>query len=113
MTAVYNHFALPMTLNDFCKAVHAISAEAQTVPSVQLEAFAARNMPNLEIVFDDFYNRYEQWRIEAAAWDALYAPKPIIAPVLQAGSQPPVLPAGTQPPVVQAGTLPPQSPLKN
>lgn len=140
MTAVYNHFALPMTLNDFCKAVHAISAEAFTVPSVQLEAFAARNMPNLEIVFDDFYNRYEQWRIDVAAWDALYAPKPIIAPVLQAGTLTPVLPVGTQPPalqvgtlpaalpagtqppvlqvgplppVVQAGTLPPQSPLKN
>ncbi len=72
MTAVYNHFALPMTLNDFCKAVQAISGEAQTVPSAQLEAFAARNMPNLEITFDDFYHRFEQYRIDAAAWDARY-----------------------------------------
>lgn len=84
MTEVYNHFALPMTLNDFCKAVQAISAEAQTVPSLQLEAFAGRNLPNLEIVYDDFYRRYEQWRVDVAAWDALYGPRPIAVPPTRA-----------------------------
>ena len=72
MTQVYNHFALPMTLNDFCKAVLAISTEAQTVPSAQLEAFAARAMPSVEIVFDDFYHRFELYRIDVGAWDARY-----------------------------------------
>ena len=80
MTEVYNHFALPMTLNDFCKAVQAISAEAQTVPSVQLEAFAARTLPSIQIVFDDFNRRYEQWRVDAAAWDARYGPQPLAVP---------------------------------
>jgi hypothetical protein len=82
MTEVYNHFALPMTINDFCKAMALFSSEAQTVPVAQLQAFAARSLPSIEIVFDDFYSRYEQWRTDAAAWDARYAPPPPIAPVV-------------------------------
>jgi hypothetical protein len=74
MTEVYNHFALPMTLNDFCKAMALVSADAASVPVAQLQAFAARSLPNVEIVFDDFYKRYDQYRIEVAAWDARYAP---------------------------------------
>jgi hypothetical protein len=72
MTEVYNHFALPMTVNDFCKAVSVVSAEAASVPVTQLQAFAARSLPSIEIVFDDFYHRYEQYRIDVAAWDARY-----------------------------------------
>ena len=84
MTEVYNHYALPMTLNDFCKAVQAIGAEAQAAPSAQLEAFAARTMPSIEIVFDDFYRRYEQWRVDVAAWDARYGPRPVAVPPARA-----------------------------
>ena len=80
MTEVYNHFALPMTVNDFCKAMLIVSTEAATVPPAQLQAFAARSLPNIEIVFDDFYKRYEQWRIDATAWDVRYAPR-LLAPV--------------------------------
>ena len=80
MTEVYNHFALPMTVNDFCKAVQATSAEAQTVPTLELEGFAARTLPNIQIVFDDFNRRYEQWRVDAAAWDARYGPQPLAVP---------------------------------
>ena len=81
MTEVYNHFALPMTVTDFCRAVAVVSTEAQTVPVAQLQAFAARSLPSIEIVFDDFYKRYEQWRIDAAAWDARYAPRQYVPPV--------------------------------
>ena len=66
MTEVYNHYALPMTLNDFCKAVQAISAEAQTVPSRNSRPLPRATMPNIEIVFDDFYrvtsNGASMWR---------------------------------------------------
>lgn len=88
MTEVYNHFALPMTLVDFCNAVLAVgrdgalatSQTTQPITYAQLEAFAVRSLPNIEIVFDDFYRRYEQWRVDAAAWDARYAPKPLFVP---------------------------------
>jgi hypothetical protein len=49
-----------------------VGNEGQTAPTAQLEAFAARSLPNVEIVFDDFYHRYEQWRIDVAAWDVRY-----------------------------------------
>ena len=81
MTEVYNHFALPMTVNDFCKAMMIVSNEAATVPPAQLQAFATRSLPNIEIVFDDFYKRYEQYRIDVAAWDARYGPRLAPAPV--------------------------------
>lgn len=83
MTEVYNHFALPMTVNDFCKAVLAVSRDVQPVTAVELNGFAARSLPSIQIVFDDFYHRYDQWKIDAAAWDAKYAPRPVL-PVLAA-----------------------------
>jgi hypothetical protein len=79
MTEVYNHFALPMTIKDFCTAVLAVSQDAQPTTPAQLEAFAARSLPNIQIVFDDFYKRFDQWKLDAAAWDARYAPKPVPA----------------------------------
>lgn len=81
MTEVYNSFALPMTINDFCKAVDAVSRDVQPTTPAQLTLFAQRSLPNIQIVFDDFNRRYDQWRVEAAAWDARYAPRPVIVPV--------------------------------
>lgn len=72
MTEVYNHFALPPTLNNFCDAVLAMSDDAKAVKPADLETFAQTNLPNVEVVFDDFYRRYDQWRIDAAEWDSKY-----------------------------------------
>ena len=80
MTEVYNSFALPMTVNDFCRAVEAVSRDVQPTTPAQLTAFAQRSLPNIQIVFDDFNRRFEQWKIEAASWDARYAPRPVIVP---------------------------------
>jgi hypothetical protein len=51
MTQVYNYFALPPTLPSFCDAVLAMSTEAATVKSADLDGFAARSLPVLERVF--------------------------------------------------------------
>lgn len=81
ITAVYNHFALPPTLSDFCDAVMAVSRDGVAVKSADLEAFAARSLPNIEVVFDDFYRRYEIYRTELAIWQAQYGG--LINPPLQ------------------------------
>jgi hypothetical protein len=73
MTQVYNHFALPPTLDHFCDAALAVSQESRIIKPAELDAFAARSLPSLEVVFDDFYRRYDQYRIELSAWDAKYA----------------------------------------
>lgn len=74
MTQVYNYFALPPTLPAFCDAALAMSNEAATVPTAELETFAARSLPNLERVFLDFYTSFDQYRADLAAWQARYAP---------------------------------------
>jgi hypothetical protein len=87
MTEVYNHFALPPTMTEFCTAVLAVSRDAVPIKSKELEAFAARSLPNIEVVFDDFYRRYGQYRVELAAWEAQYGTRVApYAPVASAAS---------------------------
>ncbi|MES2493924.1 MAG: hypothetical protein V4579_11680 [Pseudomonadota bacterium] len=74
MTEVYNHFALPPTVEAFCTAVQVVSRDGATVSWKELEPFAARSLPSIEVVFDDFYRRYAAYRAELAAWEARYAP---------------------------------------
>lgn len=86
MTAVYNHFALPPTLDGFCDAVLAVSRDAQLVKPADLQAFAVASLPNIEVVFDDFYRRYDKYRADLALWQAQYgqstsaAPPPAVTP---------------------------------
>lgn len=80
MTSVYNHFALPPAMPEFCNAALAVSGEALTVKPAELEAFANRSLPSLEVVYDDFYRRYEKYRADLAAWEARYGtPAPLPA----------------------------------
>jgi hypothetical protein len=74
MTQVYNFYALPPTLPGFCDAALAVSNEAQTVKSADLEAFAARSLPLLDRVFENFYLSYEQYHTDLAGWQARYTP---------------------------------------
>lgn len=76
MTAVYNHFALPPTLDEFCTAVLTVSREAITMKPAELEAFSARSLPNVEVVFDDFYRRYDAYRVALAEWTTRFGPPP-------------------------------------
>jgi len=71
-TQVYNYFALPPTLPQFCDAVLAMSQRSLTVASPQLSAFAATSLPQLEDVFQSFFTSYDRYRSDAAAWDARY-----------------------------------------
>lgn len=69
MTEVYNHFAEPPVKKAFCDAALAMSKDAKLVKSANLTNFAATALPSLEIVFDDFYKRYDQWKADTAAWE--------------------------------------------
>lgn len=73
MTQVYNYFAFPPTLDAFCDAALVMSREGQAISPREMDAFAARSLPQLEAVFDSFFRRYEQYRIDLASWDAQYS----------------------------------------
>ncbi len=92
MTQVYNYFALPPTLPAFCDASLAMSLEAQTVKSADLEAFATRTLPSLDRVFEEFYLSYEQYQTDLAAWRARYMPAPAVSlpPAMQPAAGPAV-----------------------
>ncbi|MCB2051454.1 MAG: hypothetical protein KDE63_08495, partial [Novosphingobium sp.] len=73
-TQVYNYFALPPTLPDFCNAAVDMSNASLSVPRGQLDNFAANELPKLESVFDTFFRSFEQYRVDLANWDAQYGP---------------------------------------
>lgn len=101
MTQVYNHFAFPPTLMDFCDSVLALSIESLSVKPADLDAFAARRLPMVEGIFQDFYRRYHRYKTELALWDAnygaLYGPKPTVI----------TTPLSITPAPAQAGTAAP------
>lgn len=72
MTAVYNHFAAPPTQPQFCDAVMAVNKDVTTLTLAGLTDFAQRNLPNIEIVFDEFYRQFAKYQVDAAAWDARF-----------------------------------------
>lgn len=72
MTNVYNHYALPPTLNEFCTAALAMSRDEKLIKVGELDAFSMRSLPNIEVVYDHFYRRYAQYRSDLDAWNAKY-----------------------------------------
>jgi hypothetical protein len=87
MTAVYNHFAAPPVQPQFCDAVMAVNKDVATLKLAGLTDFAQRNLPNIEIVFDEFYRQFAKYQADAAAWDARYGPA-ATASVATTGSNP-------------------------
>lgn len=72
MTRVYNYFALPPTLPQFCDAALAVSGEVVKVAPGGLEQYSLTALPRLEAVFENFFRSYEQYRVDLTAWDSRY-----------------------------------------
>ncbi|MCB2087557.1 MAG: hypothetical protein R3E18_09035 [Sphingomonadaceae bacterium] len=72
MTSVYNFFTLPAARRDFCNAALDIANRAMMAPKFDANEFAAANFSIFEQPFETFYNSYEQYQRDSAAWDAEY-----------------------------------------
>jgi hypothetical protein len=70
MTQVYNYFATPAAIPNMCNVALAVSNEYLQDPPKDLAAFAAATLPRFEAVYLDFFNAYDRYRAESAAWDA-------------------------------------------
>lgn len=81
-TQVYNYYALPPSLPQFCDTALLVSQEVMIVPASEFEPFSQRTLDRFEQVFEDFFRSYEQYRVQVAAWDAqygnFYGPRPIV-----------------------------------
>jgi len=106
MTQVYNHYAFPPTLMEFCDGILAMSLESAAVKSSDLDAFAATRMPILENIFQNFYAQYDRYKIDLAQWDAqygaMYGPQALAAKPAQPGVLTP--PGLTIPPATAPAT---------
>lgn len=85
MTQVYNYFALPPAIGPFCNAALAVSTDSTLVAVADLDSFAARALPQLEAVFDDFFRSYENYERNLASWNATYGFDAIPGTALPAG----------------------------
>ncbi|WP_435418304.1 hypothetical protein WAB17_01630 [Parerythrobacter aurantius] len=72
MTQVYNYFALPPALDQFCDAALQVSADSTLVVPADLDSFASRALPRIEVVFQDFFRSYDNYERNLATWTATY-----------------------------------------
>ncbi|PZT88882.1 MAG: hypothetical protein DI637_07035 [Citromicrobium sp.] len=111
MTKVYNYYALPPAMDNFCDVSFAVSQEALLVAPGDLASFAARTLPRIESVFEDFFRAFEQYRTDLAAWNAQYGP-PGSATTMVAtysGNTSQALPTPSYQPTTSPTTVPPSS----
>lgn len=71
-TQVYNFFALPPVVPSLCNAMIALSAELEAQPANQLDSIAVADLAKAEAPYMEFFNSYEQYRADLAAWEARY-----------------------------------------
>lgn len=71
MTSVYNFFALPPARAEFCQAAMQIAAISAAMVKPDAMALSA-NFPLFEAPFENFFNAYDQYQRDSAAWDIRY-----------------------------------------
>lgn len=76
MTQVYNYYAYPPTLQNFCDAALVMARESVSLKAAELNAFSGRNLVMLDSVFENFYRSYEQYSRDLALWKSKYEPAP-------------------------------------
>ena len=78
-TQVYNFFSLPPVDTGLCRAAMDLSAELQTVAPTQLEAWSVGGLSRMEAPFRAFFDSYDRYRNDLAAWHARYGTSPVAA----------------------------------
>ncbi|MEQ1509732.1 MAG: hypothetical protein ABL909_04930 [Sphingopyxis sp.] len=67
-TRLYNYFAQPPVLADFCRTATSVMALAAAEPTAMIMPFAAARLPELDQPFVNFYDAYDRYRSDLAAW---------------------------------------------
>lgn len=131
-TQVYNFFSLPPVDANFCQAAMELSTELQTVDPSQFEAYAFTGLAKMEAPFRSFFDAYDKYKMDLAAWQSRYGggfitvrpapgqqnavqqpavvrPSPMIAPQQPSAQQPQIVPPQIVPPqIVPPQTVQPQ-----
>jgi len=70
MTRLYNYFAQPPVMSQFCATAAPLLHQVAALPARELPAAAPAALAQLDRPFTDFYARYDAWRADLAAWRA-------------------------------------------
>jgi len=73
-TQLYNYFASPPVMGELCRVALEVSTEWLHARPKSLAAFAATALPRFEAPYLAFFDAYDRYRANAAAWDARYGP---------------------------------------
>lgn len=73
-TRLYNYFAQPPVLREFCPVAFAISNEAATALPAQILPFASTKIVEIDRPFVNFYNAYATYQVDLASWRAQQPP---------------------------------------
>ncbi|MBB5706371.1 hypothetical protein [Sphingopyxis panaciterrulae] len=105
-TKLFNYFAQPPAQRSFCSRANEIAQIVSSTPSAQVVEQAPANLAKLDEPFVDFYESYAKYQAEVAAWDAKYAPPPVMTTPTPASVIPvgPVDPAAVGPVDAEATT---------
>ncbi|WP_374526312.1 hypothetical protein [Sphingopyxis sp.] len=96
-TQLFNYFAQPPAQRAFCTRANEVAQLVSSTPTAQVIAQSPTELARLDQPFLDFYEAYAQYQLDAAAWDAKYAPPPAImtAPAAPATAYGPATPTTT------------------
>ncbi|HEV7289041.1 hypothetical protein [Sphingomonas sp.] len=70
MTRLYNYFAQPPVMAQFCATAAPLLHQVAALPAGELPAIAPAALAQIDRPFTDFYARYDAWRADLAAWRA-------------------------------------------
>ncbi|MGH6634252.1 MAG: hypothetical protein ACREB0_12875, partial [Sphingopyxis sp.] len=77
-TQLFNYFAQPPAQRGFCARANEIAQVVSSTPTAQLVEQAPVHLARLDEPFNEFYQAYAQYQVDAVAWDTKYAPRPAI-----------------------------------
>lgn len=77
-TQLFNYFAQPPAQAEFCRRAVSLAQTVATTPSAQVIPNAPAQLVTLDEPFTQFYDAFARYKVEAADWDARYAPRPAV-----------------------------------
>jgi hypothetical protein len=100
-TDLYNYFALPPVRAEFCNKSLAKTREIVAIPSTALPEYSFGALNDVDATFINFYNAFEQYKVDLANWNTRYGPPPAASAPVATGSvttSPTTTPSATKPP---------------
>ncbi len=72
LTQVYNYFSLPPAGTGFCEAALGVTTDLESVTPAQFDTWSYVGLAKMEKPFKDFFNAFEKYRADLAAWETQY-----------------------------------------